>query len=92
MVLRSAAVRQQRDRAVLEIVAIELRELIAALIARKDEELALRAIVGGGPDRFVEKRELTAHPEGRRDQMNLIRISEPRCDQHLQPGRMPAEK
>ena len=88
-VLRAAAVGEQRDAAVGHVVAIELRELVAADVLAEHEVAALHRLERGAADRLVEEGQLRARAAGKLDVVNLRGVAEARRDQHLAPRRVP---
>ena len=77
------AVGEKSDLAVGEVVAVELEELVAAGVARKDERATAARIEAGPADRLGEERELATISARPIDEVDLIGLTEPRRDQHL---------
>ncbi len=88
-VLRAAAVGEQRDAAVGHVVAIELRELVAADVLAEHEVAALDRLERRPGDRLVEEGQLRARTARQLDVMDLRGIPEARRDQHLPSRRVP---
>ncbi len=89
LVLRAAAARQHADLAGREVEAVDLRELVAALVLREDDVVGRAARPARVADAVREERELPAGAEREAHLVDLRRVAEAGLDQHLPLRRVP---
>ena len=91
-ILRPAAVGEQGDCAVGEVVAVDLRELIAACVAAEQEVFATGRLIGGAANRLVKEGQLRTRAARHRHAVHLRRVAEARCNQQLTARRVPVRE
>ena len=86
------AVGQQGDRSLREAVAVELEELVAALVLGEHEGAVAHGAEVAAAHPVGEEGQLRARPSRASSRVDLVRVAEPGRDQHLVALRVPARE